>query len=236
MFSLISLLFAWTKMYFIWYFRELVYKHCQQLLLNLLIVLGQHNDHLGISRILMNSKIDMNNAGLSLPSLPVIKHNFTEKNEELEDSNEEFNNRDSASSVSEDDDATTVPKVNFSDVDNDIEQANVGDVTKALIHFISSRNSQPFWQYEYITKSVWTIKSAEQIDQFLQHVVRVFEMSLPPNAHLAERWSQLALQLALSCSSRHYAGRSLQVRFFKTTDFLNQWQLFLVCFFKDFNW
>ena len=36
-------------------------------------------------------------------------------------------------------------------------------------------------------------------------------MSLPPNAHLAERWSQLSLQLALSCSSRHYAGRSLQL-------------------------
>ena len=87
--------------------RELVYKHCQQLLLNLLIVLGQHNDHLGISRILMNAKIDITNVGLSLPSLPVIKHNFTEKNEndELNEAeflaNEEFNNRDSASSVSE---------------------------------------------------------------------------------------------------------------------------------------
>ena len=82
------------------------------------------------------------------------------------------------------------------------------DFAIILIFF---RNSQPFWQYEYITKSVWAIKSAEQIDQFLQHVIRVFEMSLPTNAHLAERWSQLALQLALSCSSRHYAGRSLQV-------------------------
>ena len=106
-----------------------------------------------------------------------------------------------------------MPKVNFSDNADisDIEQANVGDVTKALIHFISTRNAQPFWQYEYITKSVWTIRSAEQIDQFLQHVVRVFEMSLPVNAHLAGRWSELALQLALSCSSRHYAGRSLQI-------------------------
>ena len=92
-----------------------------------------------------------------------------------------------------------------------IENATVEDVTKALIHFISARNSQPFWRYEYITKSVWTIKSAEQIDNFVQHILRVFEMSLPPNAHLAERWSQLSLQLALSCSSRHYAGRSLQI-------------------------
>ena len=117
------------------------------------------------------------------------------------------------SNFQDDDASTTVPKVNFSDNADisDIEQANVGDVTKALIHFISTRNAQPFWQYEYITKSVWTIRSAEQIDQFLQHVVRVFEMSLPVNAHLASRWSELALQLALSCSSRHYAGRSLQI-------------------------
>ena len=55
----------------------------------------------------MNAKIDITNVGLSLPSLPVIKHNFTERNEndELNESeflaNEEFNNRDSASSVSE---------------------------------------------------------------------------------------------------------------------------------------
>jgi hypothetical protein len=27
-----------------------------------------------------------------------------------------------------------------------------------------------------------------------------------PHARLAERWAQLAIQLALSCSSRHYAG------------------------------
>ena len=87
-----------------------------------------------------------------------------------------------------------------------IENATVEDVTKALIHFISARNSQPFWRYEYITKSVWSIKSAEQIDNFVQHILRVFEMSLPPNAHLAERWSQLALQLALSCSSRYYSN------------------------------
>ena len=78
-----------------------------------------------------------------------------------------------------------------------IENATVEDVTKALIHFISARNSQPFWRYEYITKSVWTIKSAEQIDNFVQHILRVFEMSLPPNAHLAERWSQLSLQANL---------------------------------------
>jgi hypothetical protein len=206
--------------------RELVHSHCQQLLLNLLIVLGQHNDHLGISRILMNAKIDMMNFGLTLPALPVLVHNFTEKKPiiEIEQDSSHLDvychhRGDSASSISEDDEAATTSKpstvpictIRVETEAEDVENSTVGDVTKALINFISTRHCQPFWQYEYITKSMWTIRSAEQIDIFLQHVVNVFEMSLPTNAHLAERWSQLALQVALSCSSRHYAGRSLQI-------------------------
>lgn len=44
----------------------------------------------------------------------------------------------------------------------------------------------------------------------LRHVLRVFRESLP-HALVSERWAQTALQLGLSCPSRHYAGRSLQV-------------------------
>ena len=196
--------------------REMVFKHCRQLLLNLLIVMGHHNDHLGISRIMMNAKIDLMNHGLSLPNLPVIKHNFTNKKlkEDSEENLEEENQRDSASSVSEDDESQLINRAPI-DIrkfeEDNIETATVEEVIKAMINFISAKNSQPFWQYEDITKSVWSIKSVEQIDIFVQHILRVFEMSLPPNAHLAERWSQLSLQLALSCSSRHYAGRSLQI-------------------------
>ncbi len=207
--------------------REMVYRHCQQLLLNLLIVLGQHNDHLGISQILINSRTDTKGFGLALPLLPVLKHNFTEKTPESvhDDSESELQNcaRESTSSgaVSEDDDGGVqmkAPPVVVSDSDaehehagnDDISKATIGDLTKALIQFISSQNSQPFWQYECITRTVWSIRSAEQIDVFLGHVLQVFEQSLP-HAHLSERWSQLALQLALSCSSRHYAGRSLQI-------------------------
>ena len=116
------------------------------------------------------------------------------------------------------------------------KEPSVAELTKALIHFIASklvwctviieithltrpchpflilifRKCQPFWQYEDITRTDWTIHSADQIDVFLQHVVPVFAHSLP-HAHLDKRWAQLALQLALSCSSRHYAGRSLQI-------------------------
>lgn len=82
-------------------------------------------------------------------------------------------------------------------------------VIKSLIDFLSN-HSNPLWNYEDITAKVWTVKSAEQIDVLLQHILKIFQFSLP-NAHINERWAQTALQLGLSCSSRHYAGRSLQI-------------------------
>ncbi|KAL7307325.1 hypothetical protein TKK_0000516 [Trichogramma kaykai] len=70
--------------------------------------------------------------------------------------------------------------------------------------------SQPLWNYEDMTAKVWWVRSAEQLTTLLRHVLRVFRDSLP-HALVSQRWAQTALQLGLSCSSRHYAGRSLQV-------------------------
>lgn len=78
---------------------------------------------------------------------------------------------------------------------------SIQDAIKSLIHFISTRQNQPLWPYEDITAKLWQVRSAEQIDIFLQHVLRLFQDSLP-NAHINERWAQTALQLGLSCSSR----------------------------------
>nr|CAD7437486.1 unnamed protein product [Timema bartmani] len=87
---------------------------------------------------------------------------------------------------------------------------SIQDVIKSLIDFLANRQNQPLWNYEDITAKVWSVRSVEQLDIFLQHVLRVFKDSLP-HALINERWAQTALQLGLSCSSRHYAGRSLQV-------------------------
>lgn len=66
-------------------------------------------------------------------------------------------------------------------------------VIKSLVDFLASKQA-PLWNYEDITAKVFTIKSAEQIDVFLQYVLRVFRDSLT-NAHINERWAQTALQL-----------------------------------------
>lgn len=83
-------------------------------------------------------------------------------------------------------------------------------VIKDLITFMSQESSQPLWNYEDITAKVWSAKSAEQLTCFLHHIVKCYSDSYP-HARISERWAQTALQLGLSCSSRHYAGRSLQV-------------------------
>lgn len=64
--------------------------------------------------------------------------------------------------------------------------------------------------FSLVSITVWSVKSAEQLTCFLHYVVRVFTDSYTQD-RIAERWAQTALQLGLSCSSRHYAGRSLQV-------------------------
>lgn len=58
--------------------RPLVHQHCKQLLLNLLVVLAQHNDHLIVAHILLNSKTIHLGLGLPTPSLPMRQHVFTE--------------------------------------------------------------------------------------------------------------------------------------------------------------
>ena len=86
----------------------------------------------------------------------------------------------------------------------------ISHVIKSLIKFLTQENSQPLWNYEDITAKVWMIKSAEQLSCFSRHIIKIFYDSYP-NARISERWAQTALQLGLSCSSRHYAGRCLQI-------------------------
>lgn len=59
--------------------RTLVHEHCKQLLLNLLLVLADHADHLSVAQILLSRKTVELGLGLPTPPLPVIMHNFTGK-------------------------------------------------------------------------------------------------------------------------------------------------------------
>lgn len=269
--------------------RSIVRDHCKELLLNLLVVLAEHNDHLTVARILLNSGTNRLGLGLSVPQLAVIVHNFTEPDAEYDcylydqpaacammsststgvngpvlggnqgtaaaiaavagaASGSVTSTTESSSSTicatgvlnkstDSTDASTTTNSIHITttstsgggianvstrcDVSLTITDDHntlplpgpmmpIAHVIKSLINFLSQETAQPLWNYEDITAKVWSIKSAEQIACFLRHILKVYTDSFM-QARIAERWAQTALQLGLSCSSRHYAGRSLQV-------------------------
>ena len=57
--------------------RNLINQHCKQLLLNLLIVLANHSDHLSVAQILLNRKVKYLGLGLPTPLVVMPFHNFT---------------------------------------------------------------------------------------------------------------------------------------------------------------
>lgn len=214
--------------------RPLVHEHCKQLLLNLLVVLAEHCDHFTVAQIILNSKTEQLGLEIPTPQLPVLRHVFTERDSVFDSylqgplpcaSNVSLPTTTSNSSVvtslstasSELTIESGIPPVIVTPEETVAwtgpepgPNMPIQDVTKSMIDFLAKRRNLPLWNYEDITAKVWSVKSAEHIDIFLEHVLRVFKDSLP-HAHVNERWAQTALQQGLSCSSRHYAGRSLQI-------------------------
>jgi hypothetical protein len=147
--------------------------------------------------------------GLPVQNLPVIVHNFTEPDEEFDSYLYASPN---PIMITNNGEPATVPTIITEE--NAAPQPGpampTAHIIKSLIRFLSQNHSQPLWNYEDITAKVWSIKSAEQLGCFSRHIVKVFAESYS-HARISERWAQTALQLGLSCSSRHYAGRCLQV-------------------------
>lgn len=226
--------------------RAIVRDHCKQLLLNLLFVQSKHNDHLSLAKIMLNSQTIKLGLGLTISSIPVIPHNFTEFDQEFDsyllgptiqpvslsscgsannvnNASQGQSNLSSADATNAETEAENVENVEIPTIvttttttteENLTPQPGptmqISHVIKSLVMFLTQENSQPLWNYEDITAKVWTCKSAEQLSCFTRHVVKIFSESHPQSS-ISERWAQTALQLGLSCSSRHYAGRCLQI-------------------------
>ncbi|XP_064544555.1 protein furry isoform X5 [Drosophila montana] len=243
--------------------RIIVREHCKQLCVNLLIVLAEHNDHLTVARILLNSETSKLDLGLTVPALPVIDNNFTELHQTFDSYLLHVSPQAAAYALQHNLSSSTIiapHSTNQQTLPQNLQQPppglGVGNATpaalastpaalqinpnntensevplihadehappqpgpsmpiahviKSLLKFLAHDTCQPLWNYEDITAKVWAVKSAEQLSCFLKHMVKVFADSYP-QARIAERWAQTALQLGLSCSSRHYAGRCLQI-------------------------
>uniref|UniRef100_A0A671LQ24 Protein furry homolog-like n=1 Tax=Sinocyclocheilus anshuiensis TaxID=1608454 RepID=A0A671LQ24_9TELE len=183
-----------------------VYEHCKRLLLHLLVVQGTNSSVQSLASVLLR------NRELNEPRVLTVKPTLQEFNltdyqpSPMTDSG--LSSSSTSSSISLGSSVLPhLPPTLLNEVDLSAEQDKK---VKNLIEFISSRKRGPLWNHEDVSPKNPNIKSADQLSVFLRHVVNVFKQT-PSGYQLEQELSEVALQTALSCSSRHYAGRSFQI-------------------------
>ncbi|KAM9678407.1 protein furry homolog-like isoform 3-T16 [Trichechus inunguis] len=195
-----------------------VYEHCKRLLLHLLIVMGSNSNIRTVASILLRNKEFNEPRVLIVKQIAHLDYSFTAGvNDFIPDyqpspmTDSGLSSSSTSSSISLGNNSAAISHLHttlLNEVDISVEQD--GKV-KTLMEFITSRKRGPLWNHEDVSAKNPSIKSAEQLTAFLKHVVSVFKQSSSEGIHLEHHLSEVALQTALSCSSRHYAGRSFQI-------------------------
>ncbi|KAG8453652.1 hypothetical protein GDO86_000331 [Hymenochirus boettgeri] len=193
-----------------------VYEHCKRLLLHLLIVMGSHSNVQNVASVLLRNRECNDPRVLTVRHSAHLEYSFTGINDFIPEyqpspmTDSGLSSSSTSSSISLGNTSTAVPHMHttlLTEVDLSVEQ---DEKVKSLMEFITSRKRGPLWNHEDVSAKNPSIKSAEQLTAFLKHVVSVFKQSRS-GFHLEQQLSEVALQTALSCSSRHYAGRSFQI-------------------------
>uniref|UniRef100_A0A6I8RWI6 FRY-like transcription coactivator n=1 Tax=Xenopus tropicalis TaxID=8364 RepID=A0A6I8RWI6_XENTR len=193
-----------------------VYEHCRRLLLHLLIVMGSNSNVQNVASVLLRNRECNEPRVLTVRSSAHLDYLFTGINDFIPEyqpspmTDSGLSSSSTSSSISLGNTSTAVPHMHttiLNEVDLSVEQE---EKVKTLMEFITSRKRGPLWNHEDVSAKNPCIKSAEQLTVFLKHVVSVFKHSRS-GFQLEHQLSEVALQTALSCSSRHYAGRSFQI-------------------------
>ncbi|XP_074760864.1 protein furry homolog-like isoform X6 [Athene noctua] len=195
-----------------------VYEHCKRLLLHLLIVMGSGSNVQSVASVLLRNKEFNESRVLTVKQTTHLDYTFTAgvhdfipdyQPSPMTDSG--LSSSSTSSSISLGNTSAAISHLHttiLNDVDISVEQ---DEKVKTLIEFITSRKRGPLWNHEDVSAKNPNIKSAEQLTVFLKHVLSIFKQSSSGGLQLEHRLSEVALQTALSCSSRHYAGRSFQI-------------------------
>ncbi|XP_019904545.2 protein furry homolog-like isoform X5 [Esox lucius] len=192
-----------------------VYEHCKRLLLHLLVVQGTNSSVQSLASVLLRNREYNDPKVLTVKPTP-HQFNLTGVCDFVPDyqpspmTDSGLSSSSTSSSISLGAGGTPLPHLTpalINEVDVTAEQ---DEKVKALIEFVTSRKRGPLWNHEDVSPKNPHIKSADQLSVFLRHVVTVFKQS-ESGFQLDQLLSEVALQTALSCSSRHYAGRSFQI-------------------------
>nr|XP_012384972.2 protein furry homolog-like isoform X3 [Dasypus novemcinctus] len=194
-----------------------VYEHCKRLLLHLLIVMGSNSNVRTVASVLLRNKEFNEPRVLTVKQIAHLDYTFTGVTDFIPDyqpspmTDSGLSSSSTSSSISLGNNSAAISHLHttlLNEVDISVEQD--GKV-KTLMEFITSRKRGPLWNHEDVSAKNPSIKSAEQLTAFLKHVVSIFKQSSSEGIHLEHHLSEVALHTALSCSSRHYAGRSFQI-------------------------
>uniref|UniRef100_A0A667Y8N9 Furry homolog, like n=1 Tax=Myripristis murdjan TaxID=586833 RepID=A0A667Y8N9_9TELE len=187
-----------------------VYEHCKRLLLHLLVVQGANSSVQSLAMVLLRNR-EYNDPRVLTVKPVAQEFNLTGQSDFLPEyqpspmTDSGLSSSSTSSSISLGAGASALSHLSptlLNEVDVTAEQ---DEKVKALIEFRG-----PLWNHEDVSPKNPNIKSADQLSVFLRHVVTVFKQS-PSGFQLESLLSEVALQTALSCSSRHYAGRSFQI-------------------------
>ncbi|KAM4673410.1 protein furry homolog-like isoform 2-T2 [Amazona ochrocephala] len=194
-----------------------VYEHCKRLLLHLLILMGSGSNVQSVASVLLRNREFNESRVLTVKQTTHLDYTFTGVNDFIPDyqpspmTDSGLSSSSTSSSISLGNTSAAISHLHttiLNEVDISVEQ---DEKVKTLIEFITSRKRGPLWNHEDVSAKNPNIKSAEQLTVFLKHVVSIFKQSSSGGFQLEHRLSEVALQTALSCSSRHYAGRSFQI-------------------------
>ncbi|XP_067993759.1 protein furry homolog-like isoform X8 [Melanerpes formicivorus] len=194
-----------------------VYEHCKRLLLHLLIVMGSGSNVQSVASVLLRNREFNESRVLTVKQATHLDYTFTGVHDFIPDyqpspmTDSGLSSSSTSSSISLGNTSAAISHLQttiLNEVDISVEQ---DEKVKTLIEFITSRKRGPLWNHEDVSAKNPNIKSAEQLTVFLKHVVSIFKQSSSGGFQLEHRLSEVALQTALSCSSRHYAGRSFQI-------------------------
>ncbi|XP_021568498.1 protein furry homolog-like isoform X2 [Carlito syrichta] len=195
-----------------------VYEHCRRLLLHLLIVMGPSSNIRTVASVLLRNKEFNEPRVLTVKptahfdyTLTAGIHEFVPDYQPSPMTDSGLSSSSTSSSISLGHGSATAGHLHPTLLGGAGLVVEQDSQVKALLEFITSRKRGPLWNHEDVSAKNPSIKSAEQLTTFLKHVVSVFKQSSSEGVHLEHHLSEVALQTALSCSSRHYAGRSFQI-------------------------
>uniref|UniRef100_A0A8D0H4U3 FRY microtubule binding protein n=1 Tax=Sphenodon punctatus TaxID=8508 RepID=A0A8D0H4U3_SPHPU len=197
------------------HYRPEVFEHSKKLLLHLLIALSCNSNFQVIASVLLQTREMNETKTLTVQPAYLPEYLYTGgfdflreyQSSPVPDSG--LSSSSTSSSISLGGSSGNLPQITqeIEDIDT---AAETDEKANKLIEFLTTRAFGPLWCHEDITPKNQNTKSAEQLTNFMRHVVSVFKDS-KSGFHLEQHLSEVALQTALSSSSRHYAGRSFQI-------------------------